>query len=435
MLTKEVKEQIKDMTKDQLLEGMRTGKLNIPKEDRSEFFQFAAKTPEERAAEIQSGTATIPEVPAVEPGKDNQGGQAAQIPAQPAGGTPSGDPWAELGYKSPTEVIEAHKSLLKQVASLSATIDGLNAKGGKTGQELKRLKEEREELLKKINASTPSLESQKPQKPVRPRPEQFEDGILDEEYQSALIEYESKAEKYFEDLVEFNSRKNKEEVTAAIELKFKEAAPAIVDDDGFGELFNNEIPKFQERFNLVTVNSIKEISDAYNAASGSDPVRKARAEVFLSKVPPADKQKYELVKQAVENAYDFSSGKAVKKYKSIEGALFDAGLLGENSPYKPVIKQAALTPEEERAAIEKRVNQNNSGVSAIPASHIPSGDPSITSAMTRDEKLNRYKELLTEYNVAINTKNGGKEAFEKTEKFSEWLNLRKELFNSTPHWR
>lgn len=436
MLTKEVKEQIKDMTKDQLLEGVRKGTLNIPQADRVEFFQFAAKTPEERAAEIQGGTATIPVAPAGnEPDKGTQGGDAAQIPAQVAGGAPSTDPWAELGYKSPTEIVEAHKSLLKQVASLSATIDGLNAKGGKTGQELKRLKEEREELMKKINASEPSLESQKPQKPARPRPDQFEDGILDENYQKKLLEYEDAFEAYTEKLVEFNSRKNKEEVTAVVETKFKEAAPVVVDDDGFNELFNNAIPKFQEKFNLKMVNSAKEISDAYIALSSTDPVRVARANEFLAKVPPADKQKYELIKEAVDLAYDFSTGKAVPRYKTIEGALFDAGKLGDNSPYKPVIIPAALTPEEELAAIQRKNAQNNSGVAAIPASQSVVGDPPPSSALSNEEKKLRYKSLMTDYNIALASRGEAQATFEKSEKFQELLRLRKELFNSTPHWR
>lgn len=429
MLTKEVKENLKDKTKAELIASMQKGTLFIPKEDRDEFYKFVAKTPEERAADIESGSATIPVEPAGnEPDKGVQGGQAAQIPAQVPGGTPSTDPWAELGYKSQSEIVEAHKGLLRQVASLSATIDSLNAKGGKTGQELKRLREEREELEKKIKSSTPSLESQRPQRPARPKPDQFEDGILDEKYQSELLKYEDAFEQYTEKLFEFNSQKNKAEVTAVVETRIKETAPTVVDDDGYGELFNNVIPKFQEKFNLSTVNSIKEISDAFNAKSSGDPFKKARAEDFLSKVPPADLQKYELVRQAVEVAYDFSSGAAVPRYKTIEGALFDSGKLGDNSPYKPVIKPAALTPDEERAAIERRTQQNNSGVAAIPASQSAVSDAQVSASKTSEEKQKELKDLTRDYNVALNTKNG-RDAFEKSEKFQRYLLLRKEIFN------
>lgn len=236
MLTKEVKEKYKNATRDELLDATRKGTLEIQREDREEFFKFVAKTPEERNAEIQGGAATIPDVPATDvPSKDVQGGQAAEIPAQVAGGSPSTDPWAEFGYKSPNEIVEAHKSLINQVQKLSATIDGLNAKGGKQGQELKRLKEEREDLLKKLNVSSPQ-ELSKPQKPVRPRPDQFEDGILDEKYQNALAKYQDDFEQFTENLVEFNAKRNKEEVAAVVETRIKDVAPQAVDDDGYGEI-------------------------------------------------------------------------------------------------------------------------------------------------------------------------------------------------------
>lgn len=435
MLTNEVKNQLKDMSKDQLIEGMRKGEFNIPKEDRAEFFNFASKTPEERAASIQGGEPTIPVTPA-EQSKDTQGGEGPKLPTQEAGGTPStnNDPWVEFGYKTPVDAVEAHKSLLRSVASLNATIDGLNAKGGKVGQELKKLREERDELMKQVNASKPSVEFRKPEKPKRPKPEEFEDGILDEKYQKSLIEYEDAFERYTEELVEYKTSKNKEEVTAFVETKYKDSNPPSVEDDGFNDLFTNAIPKFQEKFNLTTVNSIKEISDAFTNSESSDPVRAARAKDFLSKVSPADMQKYDLVKDAVSIAYDFSGGRATPKYKTIEGALYDSGKLGDNSPYKPVIKQAVLTPEEERAAIERKTRENENSVSAIPASQTASSDPKLSSASTMDEKKARYKELTTDYNKAINSR-GGKEAFEKTEKFAEWLALRKEVLNSTPFWR
>jgi hypothetical protein len=100
-----------------------------------------------------------------------------------------------------------------------------------------------------------------------------------------------------------------------------------------------------------------------------------------------------------------------------------------------VIKPAALTPEEELAAIQRKNAQNNSGVAAIPASQSVVGDPPPSSALSNEEKKLRYKSLMTDYNIALASRGEAQATFEKSEKFQELLRLRKELFNSTPHWR
>jgi hypothetical protein len=432
MLTNEVKTAIKDLTKEQIIEGVRTGTIIPPKgEARGEFFAFSAKTPEERNAEILNGQAAqVPGEPASSVEEKDAKGEPVVVPP-----TSIKEDWEELGYKSKADFVEAHKNLLKTVPSLQATIDGLNAKEGKRGQELRQLREEREQLLKKVEPSSkPALV--KPEKPKKPISSNFEDGIYDAKYIAARDEYEDAYEQYTEKLVEFNTIKNKEEVTAYVENTVQSRMPETKteEDDGFKTLFNEAIPKFQEKFGLTTTVSIEALSNAYNMINSGDAVKIARGNAFIKSVSEGDLKKYALVKDAVEKAYDFSSGKALPKYRTIEGALYDAGMLGNDSPYNPAMKTAALSPEEERAAIELKMKQNNSTVSAIPSSTSSSQDTPITDAVTLDEKKKRYKDVMTKYNEALLTK-GGRENFEKSPMYEEYIKLRTDIFGKAPVWK
>jgi hypothetical protein len=425
-MSKEDLQKVKEMSKEDVIAKMRSGEIVPPAKgkDRDEFLSFVGMSKEEREKILNqeqnpSDTKVEEGAPVVPP--------AAAAEDKKAPEPPKDQWWKVLGYESEEKAAEAHKVLVETAARQQSIIDSLNAKEGKRGQDLKRLRDENEKLIKDMEvakaASAPKIE--KPQRPKRPDPKQFEDGALDEKYTAAFAQYE----------VDLDAYEQKNEVYLTETITRKAAPPVVppapvIDNAPWEKLWNNDIPEFQKQHGLVTTVSIKQISDAYHAAhpsnANNNAAEKASANAFLKTVPPADLAAFEKVKDAVDVAYDFSSGVPEPKYKTIAGALFDNGLIGEGKPFNTVVP-VRMTAAEEAAARERERQKNQGSATPPPTAAMASGDKNVGDMASVDQKTDRLKMLTQSYNVALNKGVKATEQFESSPEYQEYLNLGREL--------
>ena len=445
-MSKEDLKKIAGLSKEEVLAGMKAGEIMPPRKgkERQEFMDFVNKSKEDREKYLADG---VPPTPTPEPpkGEEKKEPPAPPVPPEkkeepgtpPVPPAPVDDQWyKEFGYEGPQKAKEAHKQLIDLSAKLQENINKLNAEGGKRGQEMIRLKKENEALGKeiseiKVKLAPPKVE--KPVKPKKPNPSDatmYPDGRLDVKYMEDMDKYDTAMETYQEQAEAFN----RQSILIEVEKKIPAPAPAPAapvetasDGASWDKLFNQDIPEFQKRLNLVTSVPIRQINDNINVVNAADstPEQKASAQAFLNSVPPADHETYKKVKTAIETVYDFTSGIPVSRYKTIEGGLFDNGLIGEGKLFNPV-KPVQLSAAEESAARE-RAKQGQSGVPATPASAMAGGDKKISEYQTANEKQDRYMSLTRLYNTALNKGPSGKTAFEASPEYQEYLKLQREL--------
>ncbi len=428
-MSKEDKEKIGSLSQQEITEKLKKGEIALPPvSDRNEFFTFVAKSPEERAKEIngEAGQSGLPATPAESGTDEGKGGEGATTLPTTSSGE---DPWwkKEFGYDSEEKVKETHKRLLETTSRLQQQIDQLNAKGGKTGQELKQLKEEKARLESELAGFRKKPEIKKPELPKVPRPSDYEDGLLDEKYASDLEKYNNDMATYTENLLQYSSHVTEQKIETVEEKirnipKSEPSGPT-----GFDKMFDKEIPDFQKRFGLETTVSIRYMNDLVVKSQSKDPVEAARAKQLMSSLTPNDVSAYNKVAQAIAVAYEgLDEGNPRLKYRTIEGALFDNDLIGDGKTFNKV-KQSQLTPEQEKELIEKKRKENEQHVSAIPASSSTSQDVPPASGQTLEEKKMRYKTLVDTYNLALNRGKIAKDSFEKTPEYQEYLKLRTEI--------
>lgn len=431
-MAKEALVQVKDLTKEELRDKIRSGEVTPPKKgpERDEFFKFIDMSKEQRETYL---TGTEPPKSPEEPPKEPQ----KEDPPKPAESLK--EPWwKEMGYEDDEKAKEAHKNLLDLTTRLQTTVDKLNASEGRRGNELKRLSEERAALEKEIEelrkSSAPKIE--KPTKPVRPKVADYENGALDEKYIADKEKYDEDMEVYLEKNAEYIRAETKREILETVPKPQKVVEAPKTDETAWNKFFDKDIPEFQKRFNLVTTVPVRQISDSYNIAdpnSKATPQERATAQAFLKSVPKADLDVYAKVKTAVEVAYDFDSGTPQSRYKSIEGALFDNGLIGEGKPFN-VVKPVQLSEEEERSAREQARQKNDKVESTIPSSSLAGGDPKLSDSQNPEEEKRKYKDLLGLYNVALNSGKDAQTRFEQSQEYAEMLTLRKKIFGKLPSY-
>jgi hypothetical protein len=427
-MSKEDKEKIGSLSQQEITEKIKKGELALPPQsDRSEFFTFVAKSPEERAKEIsgETGQSGAPAAPAAS-SDSGKGGEGSTV--QPPASSDE-DPWwkKELGYDSEEKLKETHKSLLETTQRLQTQIDQLNATGGKKGQELKQHKEHIAKLESELAGLRKKPEITEPVRPKKPRVADYEDGALDEKYikdteawDDAMIEYESKR-KLFDD--------HKQTVTIeGFEEKIRSTQKS--EPSGVGAMdtfFNVDVPDFQKRFGLETTVSVRYMNDLVMKSQSKDPAEVAKANKLISELPPSDVQRYNLVNQAMAVAYEgLQEGTPKLKYRTIESALFDNDMLGDGKAFNK-IKQSQLSPEDEKAMFEKKRKENEQSVGALPAAGATSRDVPPASGQTIDEKKKRLKDLVDVYNLALNRGTIAKNQFEKTPEYEEYKKLRAEI--------
>jgi len=426
-MSKEDKTKITSLDQTKITELIKKGELVVPSgNDRNEFLNFVAKTPEERLKEI-NGDTIVPAAPAT-PATPAEGADKDGKGTESSTDTGGDEPWwkKEFGYDNEDKVKETHKSLLESVARLQSQIDQMNAKGGKTGQELKQLREMNARMESELKELKKTPEITKPEKPKRPKVSDFEDGMLDskyleetEKYEAEMEEYEEKREKYYE----YTRNRDRETVLAEVS---KVSVPEKTESE-YDRVFDVEVPVMQAKFGLTTTTPIKAIQDACILREKGKPDEKVKAEAFIKNLPPKDVEAFNKVSQALTVAYDWSNNIPMPKYKSIEGALYDNGMLGDGKPFN-YIKQSQLSAEEEKAMIDKKRKENEQYVEAPPAAGSANHDTPPSGVLSLEEKKKRMWDLSLKYNSVIATHNKQTiEEYEKTNDHKEYLALKAEL--------
>ena len=420
MLTDEVKNSVKGLSKEDIIAKMSSGEIVPPAKgspERDEFMKFVSMNPEERE---KSFTETTDGTPA---GSDNNdAGKGPEPEVKPW--------WVEDGFTDEKSAVTATRELRNLNSALQNSIDQLNAKEGKRGQETKRLREdverltrERDDLLEKNKTAKKELV-----KPTKPNPNDYEDGRLDERFQEDM-------DKYFQDMEEYNHgfvTTKIEETTSQFTSKINEldskirSAPAQSSEmHPLERVFKSELPDFQKKFGLEMSISAWDMNNLAHELKSSDPVIKARAEQKKKTLSPADYEKWSKVVTALNSSYDFSEGEPVSKgYKSFEGALFDQGLLDGFKSVTPT----RLSPEEEKRLFEQKKNEQQGSIAVPPAAGSASQDQLPTGELTREEKTKRLRDLNTKYQLVINK--AGQQAFEASQEYQEYLRLRTELYGA-----
>ena len=436
MLTNEVKTSIKGLKKDEILTKMRSGEIVPPPKgpDREEFLKLAAMTPEERDNAFEAAPAgELP--PAAPTTPDNNGdtskGDQGSIPAV------TKKWWEEDGYESEEKGLENLKELRRVNAALQSSLDQLNAKEGKRGQELKTLREqvnslakEREELVKKTQ---PKIEE--PTRPKKPNPNDYVDGKLDDGYQNDLEKYLDEMATYTEAVVDFKIDKKVSEVNSTVSTikdDFEQRITATANQntvDPIEKVFKDDIPTFQKKFGLEMSVDAWTVNQMVLNLSSPDIGVKARAQQFVDTFPPADKAKWAKITKAVNAAYDFSTGQPVARYNKIETALYDQGLLGSEFN---IITPSKLSPGEEKAMMDKKKTEIDGSVSVPPAANAANRDIPASGSMSQEEEVKRYKDLLIRYNATLNK--SSQKQFEASPEYEELKRLRMKLTGKLPSY-
>ena len=190
------------------------------------------------------------------------------------------------------------------------------------------------------------------------------------------------------------------------------------------QLYDEDIPAFQEKFGCKTTISVRLISDNLNKANGittNDPKEIAQAKVFVDAIPRNDLDIYKNIRQAVEKAYVFNDNGPIypSKYaKGLEGAVIDHDMLGEGKAFN-IVKPSSLTPEEEERLREEQRKKDESAIDPIPGHMQTNQDKLGSKELTQEEKIKRYRDLLASYNTAMRNGLDARRAFEDSPEYAE----------------
>jgi myosin heavy subunit len=433
MLSNVKYDELKDLSKDQILAKMRSGDVDVPAPgpDRDEFLKFTGMGQEERAAFITAKAATPSGTPATEPLLEPAPAAAAVTDPQPPAFPPaSPEPVAWDGYGSPDNAMKALRELKTSYEKAQETINKLNAEGGKRGREhkdaLENLEKTRRELeeFKKASPQSAAPSSTK-KRPVPPDPTNYEEGVVDSKfeedqkaYYTALDAYESARDAEVEAL-----RKQIETIAPKVDevhgfvSKNTQAETQTRTDTAWSAMWDKDIPAFQEEFGLKTTVSVKAMSDNWAIVSNpaADAADKDRAKKFLDALPPSDHQAYAKVSKAVNVKYNFASGVPQQNYRTFRGALFENDLLDEYNYSRPVDPSKA----DRNAAMTNLHRQESESATVLSGAGLGAADPLLSGTKTVDEERQEMRALFNEYKTATIAGQRQADLFEKSEKFKK----------------
>jgi hypothetical protein len=403
----------KQLTQKEITEKVKSGEIVPPKDkaEREEFFRLSTLSPVDREKEF------LPDAPAEDQGKDEQGGTP-----------PAKQWWEELGYESAEKAMESHRTLVDLTNRHQATIDGLNAKEGKRGerlktleQELEQLRKERDEFEKKANPPPT-----RPERPKRPNPKDYPDGWVDEKYLQDKEEYELQRDEYDEKLEKYLSETTNRTIdeirteVKKVEPKVKEEQPTELSAPW--KSFWEKMASVQGEYDLKTSIPAQQISDNLVRASKGD----VDAKKFIQAIPKADLDNYAKLEKVAKAAYVFTDTGPELKYSRFETVFVDHDFIGEGKLINNV-KPSSLTTEEEKRLMEEQQRKTDGTASPLPAEKLSQQDQQLGATATKAEIEKRYRDLLTEYQIALNAGGYQQKAFEDSQKYTEMADLRVKL--------
>jgi len=412
---------IKDLSQAEILGKIRSNEIEVPKkgDERDEFMKFVAAAP---GSDIRTGMISDnppagekpPEgAPPAEgqhsegstpPGESNPPSQPGktEIPdaTPPKGSEPPTEKPPEgsssdnfLGYGSKEAMEEAHRKLLSDVGDLRKQIDRLNESGGKLGQQKKDLEQQLQNLHKQIKTGKPpesptdsgvsDVDVGEP--PKAPKPDDFEGGLFDDDYQTAANKYMIEMGEYAAKVAKVNAGLRKK--ISDVEQK---AATAFehVDNLSKGEkqkAWDSFWGKIREHMTTAKINTSVDI-----AAINDAIIRKDND--YLSRLPKSDMEAFNRIKPLANRFADFTQGYPELRYDSV------ADLIKEQQQIWGVPVEGSTPPSKhpspaESQSLQDKVRRDQEESVAVPPSGVHGQPPKDITSQSNEEAAGRLREL------------------------------------------
>jgi len=452
-------EAIKDLKTDDITAKISSGEIEVPTDqtERNKFWEYASSDPDsdirrsvlesnpDRGASSEGPVSEDPDDAETPDPEGGETGGESEAPAE-SEGEASGPVWKQYGYESETEALEKLGDLHSHINDLQQIVDKQNATRGKLGQKAKKMEEQLEATQKRLEeleknagkSKTPAFEM--PEMPDLPNPSDYDDGEDDDAYIFAMGNYRKDVQSYRQKAAEF--QKSLVDRMASLEQTVTGIAPTVEktreymessaqteaereNESAWNIMWEKDIPTFQKEFGVRTSIPVRRISDANGVIAKQDsysPTEVSAAQTLLRGLSKADQEAYSKIVRMTEAYYDFSNGRPEPKYRTPRGALVDNNLMG----LFPADRPARPTIDEERQHQENLVKRSEAPT-GIPPEHLASGDSLNAGPETTEVLVQRFQDLQTEYNVAIDRGMSATKAFEQSPKFKEYSDLRQKL--------
>jgi hypothetical protein len=407
------------LPKDERKKALQEGRFVTPARgtpERTEFDSKVFKDPEPapsappaQAAPAAAAQAKEPEKPAPKPAEAPP--VAATPPPSPAPASapssapaPVKAPVADfLGYKTPEEAKKAFDDMKALAAKQADLIAKLNSTATNLGRERAELQRQYDAVSVELKTKREAAaENAAPVDVVLPEPidpEKYveEGGVVSEKYQKALAAYNREMAKTMKTVIERNKTLEKDlsEIKPKLETSEKHfteskvAAEQNARTEAFNKM-NNTASELQKNLGLATTVTWTTINDnvALLHDEKADPTVRKQAQEFINSLSPEDVGNFNKLRQAVNLAFDFSTGLPQVRFdlnsKQFKGALEDMGLtVKTEQPPAPSVDLERLHQQ-----------QTAQGVTGIPPQQV-GGDENLSAQapLTTQEKKERLAEL------------------------------------------
>lgn len=462
-------EKIKDLSGSQIMDSFK--ELNIPEfpegsKDREEFLKFAKLEPGSKERFDFINERKKPEETHIEPPSDLEGPDNESAPSadpqenikEPEGEKITLDhelkePVVDNATASDDKPMVSVEDLMNQIAKKDSEISNFRKQGGKSGRKIKELQKQIDELNSKINEQTSVSEPlKKPSKPKRPKLKDYDNDPFDENYLSAMEQYDDKMDVYENQLEryyfqepdyvkslrnELNDVKNKSEQAYTYVSNSSQIEAENNKNKAWEDMWD-KTKSIQEALNIKTSVDMKNINyyakkllnrdavDANNYPIYTD-AEIAEAQYFYNNLSKTDKENFEKTTKVVNSYFDFSNNLPKNKYDELDDDSVIMGIAKKNGLSVNGIKILKMSESEKADALSKKQKENENYVSGMDGSQIGVGDPKLGSEQSNEQKTNKLRDM-----AATVSKNPGvvKEKHPSYDKAfaEEFSKLRFELF-------
>jgi hypothetical protein len=430
-------ESIVEKPGEQILVMMNSGELSIPppgSPERAEFMDFVKMENDARLAFIEKkkGAASPGDKPDESGDKPDESGKP---PAEPApsdkkadgvGGEPPppapGEEPAEGewgGYESKEKMLEAHTDLRASAEGLQGDLAKQRATNSRLGREVKEQKDQ----LSTVNTRLQELEDkntpapvEKPTRPTKPKADDFEEGIADPKYETAMQEYETGLDTYEEQreaywegklsTAEANFDKRVSELGSRVDKadefvsETRGSQAQTAQEKAWSGMWE-KTASFQKQLGLPTSVAIEKINPHALVRAGKDKKtedgqpqyseqRIAEADQFWKTLPDKDKENFNKLVPVLNSFFDFGEGTPKAQYRTLAGCLSETGLVDKGY----VIHTPAPPSQRERdEALAEKQRKSDGTAHSMPADQAGGSDKPLDGAQTWEEERTRLREL------------------------------------------
>jgi hypothetical protein len=368
--------------------------------------------------------------PGEEPGKKSDEPPAEPAPsdkkADGVGGdspppTPGEEPaegeWG--GYESKEKMLEAHTELREFAENLQSDLSKQRATNSRLGREVKEQKDQLSTVntrLQELEAEKKPAPVEKPTRPKKPKPDDFEEGIADPKYETAMQEYETGLDAYEEQreaywegklsTAEADFGKRVSELGSRVDkadefVSETRGSQALTAQEKAWNGMWEKTASFQKQLGLPTSVAIEKINPHALVRAGKDKKtedgqpqysdeRIAEAEQFWKTLPDNDKKNFSKLVPVLNSFFDFGEGVPKAQYRTLAGCLSETGLVDKGY----VIHTPAPPSQRERdEALAAKQRESDGTARSMPADQAGGADKPLDGAQTWEEKFARLREL------------------------------------------